>query len=101
MSRILLLSNWHCEDLSGSLLAQYLVKSGDFVEALPIVVNSANYKKNIRIVYKTKEFSTGGIGYDSLREEWLKYCDYKGNYLANLFCRLVITIIRMIKLIRE
>ena len=68
MSSILLLSNGHGEDLSGSLLAKYLVKRGNFVEALPIVGNGENYKKeNIKIIGKTKEFSTGGIGYNSLR----------------------------------
>ncbi len=68
MLRILLLSNGHGEDLSGSLLAKYFVKRGDLVDALPIVGNGENYKKaNIRIVGKTKEFRTGGIGYNSLK----------------------------------
>jgi len=68
LSRILLLSNGHGEDLSGSLLAKYLVKKGDFVEALPIVGDGENYKKvNIRIIGKTKKFKTGGIGYNSFK----------------------------------
>ncbi len=68
MSRILLLSNGHGEDLSGSLLAKYLVKKGYLVEALPIVGDGENYKKvNIRIIGKTKKFKTGGIGYNSLK----------------------------------
>ena len=68
MSKILLLSNGHGEDLSGSLLANYLVKKGDLVEALPIVGDGENYKKlNIRIIGKTKKFSTGGIGYNSFK----------------------------------
>ena len=68
MSRILLLSNGHGEDLSGSLLAKYLVEKGDFVEALPIVGDGENYKKvNIRIIGKTKKFSTAGIGYNSFK----------------------------------
>ena len=66
MSRILLLSNGHGEDLSGSLLAKYFVKKGDLVDALPIVGDGENYKKvNIRIIGKTKKFRTGGIGYNS------------------------------------
>ena len=68
MSRILLLSNGHGEDLSGSLLAKYFVKKGDLVDALPIVGDGENYKKeNIRIIGKTKKFRTGGIGYNSFR----------------------------------
>ena len=68
MSRILLLSNGHGEDLSGSLLAKYLVKRGNLVEALPIVGDGENYKKeNIRVIGKTKQFRTGGIGYNSLK----------------------------------
>ena len=68
MSRILLLSNGHGEDLSGSLLAKYFVKEGDVVHALPIVGDGENYKKeNIKIIGKTKKFRTGGIGYNSLK----------------------------------
>ncbi len=68
MSRILILSNGHGEDLSGSLLAKYFVKKGDLVEALPIVGDGENYKKvNIRIIGKTKKFQTGGIGYNSFK----------------------------------
>ncbi len=68
MSKILLLSNGHGEDLSGSLLAKYLVQKGDLVDALPIVGDGENYKKiNIRIIGKTKKFRTGGIGYNSLK----------------------------------
>ena len=68
MSRILLLSNGHGEDLSGSLLAKHLIGKGDLVEALPIVGDGENYKKvNVRIIGKTKKFSTGGIGYNSFK----------------------------------
>ena len=73
MSRILLLSNGHGEDLSGSLLAKYFVKKGDFVDALPIVGNGENYKKeNIKIIGKTKTFRTGGIGYNSFKGRMLE-----------------------------
>ena len=68
MSRILLLSNGHGEDLSGSFLAKCFINRGDLVEALPIVGDGENYKKvNIRIIGKTKNFRTGGIGYNSLK----------------------------------
>ncbi len=68
MSKILLLSNGHGEDLSGSLLAKHLIGKGDLVEALPIVGDGENYKKvNVRIIGKTKKFNTGGIGYNSFK----------------------------------
>ena len=68
MSKILILSNGHGEDLSGSLLAEQLVKSGYSVDALPIVGKGINYEnENVNIIGKTREFRTGGIGYNSLR----------------------------------
>ena len=68
MYRILLLSNGHGEDLSGSLIAKQLIKSGYSVDALPIVGKGIHYEKEkISIIGKTKEFSTGGIGYNSLK----------------------------------
>jgi len=66
--KILILSNGHGEDLSGSLIAKHFVKSGYSVHALPIVGMGNHYKKeNIKIIGKTKEFSTGGIGYNSFK----------------------------------
>jgi uncharacterized protein (TIGR03492 family) len=63
-----MLSNGHGEDLSGSLLAKQFVKSGYSVHALPIVGKGNHYEKEkIRIIGKTKEFSTGGIGYNSFK----------------------------------
>ncbi len=68
MSKILVLSNGHGEDLSGSLIAKQLIKSGYSVNALPIVGKGNHYKKEkIKIIGKTKEFSTGGIGYNSFK----------------------------------
>ena len=68
MPRILLLSNGHGEDLSGSLIAKELVKSGHYVDALPIVGKGNHYERaKIKIIGKTKEFSTGGIGYNSFK----------------------------------
>ncbi len=68
MSKILVLSNGHGEDLSGSLIAKQFVKSGYSVNALPIVGKGNYYEKEkIRIIGKTKEFSTGGIGYNSFK----------------------------------
>ena len=68
MSKILILSNGHGEDLSGSLIAKQFIKSGYSVHALPIVGKGNHYEKeNIKIIGKTKEFNTGGIGYNSLK----------------------------------
>ena len=68
MSKVLLLSNGHGEDLSGSLIARQLVNSGYYVDALPIVGRGFHYKKEkIQIIGKTREFKTGGIGYNSLK----------------------------------
>ena len=68
MSRILLLSNGHGEDLSGALLAEQLFKIGHKVSAIPLVGKGHHYQNaKIPLLTFTKEFSTGGIGYTSLR----------------------------------
>ena len=68
MYRILLISNGHGEDLSGSLIAKQFVNSGYSVDALPIVGKGIHYEKEkITIIGKTKEFGTGGIGYNSFK----------------------------------
>ncbi len=68
MSKILILSNGHGEDLSGSILAEKLIEMGHEVDALPIVGKGTIYKKNkIKVVCRTKEFSTGGLGYNTLK----------------------------------
>ncbi len=68
MFKILILSNGHGEDLSGSLIAKEFIKSGYSVNALPIVGKGKHYEKEkIKIIGKTKEFSTGGIGYNSFK----------------------------------
>ena len=78
MSRILLLSNGHGEDLSGSLLAKYFVKKGDLVDALPIVGDGENYKKvNIRIIGKTKNLELVVLVIILLKEEYSKYLEDK------------------------
>ena len=68
MSRILVLSNGHGEDLSGAILASRLISIGNKVEALPIVGLGEAYKKEkINIIGKTRKFNTGGLGYNSLK----------------------------------
>ena len=89
MSRILLLSNGHGEDLSGSLIAKELVKRGYSVDALPIVGKGIHYEKEkIRIIGKTKEFSTGGIGYNSFKG---RLREIFGGEIIYLFKRLYLT----------
>ena len=68
MSKILVLSNGHGEDLSGAILASRLISIGNKVEALPIVGLGEAYKKEkINIIGKTRKFNTGGLGYNSLK----------------------------------
>ncbi len=67
MSPVLLLSNGHGEDLSGSLLGSELVRRGVDVEALPLVGHGMPYRRQgIPVIGTTREFSTGGLGYTSL-----------------------------------
>ena len=67
MSKLLILSNGHGEDLSGSLLAIELRKQGHKVHAFPLVGKGKTYQNlGIKVLGLRKEFSTGGIGYTSL-----------------------------------
>ncbi|MEI7666668.1 MAG: lipid-A-disaccharide synthase-related protein [Synechococcaceae cyanobacterium ELA263] len=67
MSRLLLLSNGHGEDLSGALLGRRLLARGLSVEALPLVGHGHAYRQaGIPVISRTREFSTGGLGYTSL-----------------------------------
>ena len=64
---ILLLSNGHGEDLSGALIGQALQQRGLSVEALPLVGHGRAYEQaGIRIRGRTREYSTGGLGYTSV-----------------------------------
>lgn len=68
MARLLLLSNGHGEDLSGSLLGQRLQALGHDVKALPLVgLGQAYQRTGIALLGSSHEFTTGGIGYTSLR----------------------------------
>ena len=64
---VLLLSNGHGEDLSGSLLGRALRGHGVAVAALPLVGHGLPYRREgIPVIGRTREFSTGGLGYTSL-----------------------------------
>ena len=84
MSEILVLSNGHGEDLSGSLLSKELIKRGHKVDALPLVGNGNDYKnEKINIIVQTKEFKTGGLGYTSLKGRLQELIDGQIIYLLN------------------
>ncbi len=87
MFKILILSNGHGEDLSGSLIAKQLVKSGYSVDALPIVGKGNHYEKEkIKIIGKTKQFRTGGIGYNSFKGRLTELFGGEIFYLIRRFC---------------
>ena len=68
MSSVLLLSNGHGEDLSGALIGAGLIAEGVAVEALPLVGHGTAYRqRGIRVIGRTRECSTGGLGFTSLR----------------------------------
>ena len=68
MNRILLISNGHGEDLSGSLLGRELLQRQQWVEALPLVgAGEAYHRAGLGVIGSTRNFSTGGLGYTSLR----------------------------------
>ncbi|MCP9775305.1 lipid-A-disaccharide synthase-related protein [Cyanobium sp. WAJ14-Wanaka] len=63
---LLLLSNGHGEDLSGSLIGQALGAQGQRVMALPLVGHGRAYlQAGIEVLGRTRECSTGGLGYTS------------------------------------
>ena len=63
---VLLLSNGHGEDLSGSLVAKALLERGVSVEALPLVGHGEPYRQSgIPVLGRTRTYSTGGLGYTS------------------------------------
>jgi uncharacterized protein (TIGR03492 family) len=68
VSRILLISNGHGEDLSASLLGRELLNRQQLVEALPLVGAGDAYRRaGLGVIGRTRNFSTGGLGYTSLR----------------------------------
>jgi uncharacterized protein (TIGR03492 family) len=68
VSRVLLLSNGHGEDLSGALMGQELQTRGLQVTALPLVGHGQVYRQaGLPVLGQTRAYSTGGLGYTSLR----------------------------------
>ena len=90
MGRLLLLSNGHGEDLSGALLGQALQKEGHAVDALPLVGKGQPYQDaGIALIGGTQEFSTGGLGYTSLRGRLTELLQGQVVYLLRRLLRLL------------
>ena len=90
MARLLLLSNGHGEDLSGALLGKVLKKTGHQVDALPLVGHGHAYSEaEIEILGQVREFSTGGLGYTSLRGRLTELLQGQVLYLLQRLGRLL------------
>ncbi len=90
MAKLLILSNGHGEDLSGSILGKLLRISGQEVNAFPLVGNGQAYSdEGIKIIIKTKQYSTGGLGYTSLRGRLTELLQGQIFYLINNLIRLL------------
>ena len=90
MARLLLLSNGHGEDLSGALLGQALKAKGHDVEALPLVGRGNPYSEaTIPLVGRTREFSTGGLGYTTFRGRLTELIQGQVIYLLRRLIRLI------------
>ena len=90
MARILLLSNGHGEDLSGSLLGQELRDLGHDVQALPLAGLGRPYlQAKLPLLGRSHEFSTGGIGYTSLKGRLTELLQGQIFYLFRRLIRLL------------
>ena len=90
MARLLLLSNGHGEDLSGSLLAQHLQSLGHDVKALPLAGLGRPYQQaGIPLLGNSHEFSTRGLGYTSLRGRLTELIQGQILYLLRRLIRLL------------
>ena len=92
MGRILLLSNGHGEDLSGALLGKALIGCGHTVAALPLAGLGRPYQQaGITLLGSSHEFSTGGLGYTSLRGRLTELVQGQILYLLRRLLRLLRT----------
>ena len=90
MGTILLLSNGHGEDLSGALLGQALIDCGHTVTALPLAGLGQPYQQaGIPLLGRSHEFSTGGLGYTSLRGRLTEIFQGQILYLLRRLVRLL------------
>ena len=92
MGTILLLSNGHGEDLSGALLGQALIDCGHTVTALPLAGLGGPYQQaGISLLGSSHEFSTGGLGYTSLRGRLTELVQGQILYLLRRLLRLLLS----------
>ena len=90
MGQILLLSNGHGEDVSGALIGQALQSLGHHVQALPLAGLGSPYRQaGIALLGRSHEFSTGGIGYTSLRGRLTELIQGQILYLLRRLLRLL------------
>ena len=90
MGQILLLSNGHGEDVSGALIGQALQSMGHSVQALPLAGLGSPYQQaGITLLGRSHEFSTGGIGYTSLRGRLTELVQGQILYLLRRLLRLL------------
>ena len=79
---VLLLSNGHGEDLSGAKIAEALMARGIAVEALPLVGHGRPYRQaGVPVLGRTRECSTGGLGYTSLAGQLREIREGQWTYL--------------------
>jgi len=90
MGQILLLSNGHGEDVSGVLIGQALQSLGHSVQSLPLAGLGRPYQQaGIALLGRSHEFSTGGIGYTSLRGRLTELVQGQILYLLRRLLRLL------------
>ncbi|ABX08065.1 lipid-A-disaccharide synthase-related protein [Prochlorococcus marinus] len=90
MSKILLISNGHGEDLSGALLGMQLQENGHTIHSFSFVGKGNEYKKRGIINFGfCQEFSTGGIGYTSFMGRLTELFEGQLMYLVRNFLRLL------------
>ncbi len=95
MTRLLILSNGHGEDLSGALIGRVLKKRGYFVDAIPLVGKGQAYlEAGIQVLGNTREFSTGGLGYTTLRGRLTELFQGQLFYLLVRFWQLLVVVKR-------
>ncbi len=81
---VLLLSNGHGEDLSGAKIAEALMARGIAVEALPLVGHGRPYRHaGVPVLGRTRECSTGGLGYTSLAGQLREIREGQWTYLLS------------------
>ena len=80
---MLVLSNGHGEDLSGAKIAKALMAQHIAVEALPLVGHGRPYRQaGVTVLGRTRECSTGGLGYTSLGGQLREIGEGQWTYLV-------------------